>query len=499
MALAPRLRPLARALALAVALVVGLGAARGDELPAAVQRWMHAEQKLLSRDVNEQRISTPHDNKQRREFTPEAGQTFAVKSYWLPAASAHAFAGSGIEPGMERLMTRTRGGQRQVRLLVHPESEGFYRDFLRDSGAVRGEDFRAQATASSRTLLVWRDGGARDAFFAKLSLDAEIGGVTRTITHREIARSIGVSNVLTGDARALPDSFGFLPEVYGVMPRGMERGGMIIRAIPPEVRRGEVKLVPLFSLYAEPAGGGRPLLVDMIRKSGQDPRRFVEQRIIAPFARQWAELALEHGITSEPHAQNVLLELGRDGLPTGRFFHRDFGGFNVDFEHRRAVGRPVPRDLPVITGLREDYFVDKHVASLDHLEIYFGQGFVYNLDQKLPRWQKKGWLKRPARERLLGATSFMELLRRHTEKAFGEVSGARVTLRTLADLPAATHEARRGVLAGKAPPRGERAPAAGARPGWLARMKASLGGGRVRTAAPARTGARPTAQRPKRR
>ena len=352
---------------------------------------MHYEQQLMSRSVDTTKL-VALDNHQEQRYAPEAGKTFAVKSYWVDAGKTETFLGQGLSRDLQRLFTRTHKGREQVRLLVHPESEAFYKGFL--AGATRGADFSASATASSRTLLVWAKGKAARPFFAKVSLDRTIGGVVRTVPRGEIARSIGVNNTLQADRKGLPRSMGFLPEVIGVMPRGMERGGMIIRDIPRDVASGKTRLVPLFSLYAKRPGGKAPLLAQMIRDSGMSAEAFVRTKIIRPFARQWLKLAVDRGITMEPHAQNVLLEIRPNGQPTGRFFHRDFGGFNVDFAYRKQRALPAASKLPTVSTVKQDYFTDQHQKSLAGLDPYFVGGFLYNIDRQLPGWRKAGLLGR---------------------------------------------------------------------------------------------------------
>ncbi len=412
---------LALGLALSLAATAASAPARAQQqIPPALGEWMHNEQQLLSREVDERRLMRL-DNAQDRRFAPEEGRTFAIRSYWLDVDRTHFLTSAQLDPETRRLFVRDVGGRTQVRLLVHPESERFYRDVT--AHAERGDDFQATATASSRTLLVWQPGRERDAFFAKVSLDVEIGGVTRTIPQSEVARSIGTANVLATE-HDLPQGFDILPEVIGMIPRGMPRGGMIIRQIPRDIRAGERRFVPLFSLYARPRDGSAPMLAQMIRRSGQTPTDFVRGRIVEPFARMWTELAVRRGITSEPHAQNVLLEVGADGLPNGNFLMRDFGGFDVDFEYRDALGIERPTELPHIGTFEHDYHLDENVDRFTKLETFFVGGFLHNLDQNVPQWQRQGLVQGPR----LGAQPFSRMLAGSVESHLTRLAGRPVTV-----------------------------------------------------------------------
>ena len=420
MARAKRTPQLSALTALLVCLVPGAGL-RADTLPPPLKAWISCEQGRMSRAVDHSRLMAL-TNHQDQRFAPETGATFPIKSYWVNADKMRTFKGLGLAPELQSVMLRQHQGKRQVRLIVHPESEGLYANFLK--GAQPASSLMATATASSRTLLVWPRGKPAGAFFAKVSLDKEIGGVRRTISGGEVARSVGINNVLqlAGKRRELPSSFGFIPEVLSAIPRGMSEGGMVIRAIPKALMRGDVRYVPLFSLYAKPKNGGQPLLQEMVAKSGMPMKQFVRDKIIRPFAKQWLKLSVQQGIVPEPHAQNVLLELGRDGLPTGRFIHRDFGGFNVDFAHRKSTGKAMPSKMPTITTLKQDYKVDRYGTPGKqigrNLDSFFYGGFVYNLDSQVPKWRGAG-----VRE---GA--FKKMLTRELEQQFRAMTGKKVRL-----------------------------------------------------------------------
>lgn len=354
-----------------------------SQLPEPVRAWLYNEQVLLSRSVDTDRIYAVTENLQKKELAPEAARVFKLKTYWVDSDKLDSFEAKSIDPPIRELFVRKQAGRTQVRLVVHPESESFYASVTRD--ATPGEDLHASATASSRTVLAWKPGDAAHPFFAKLSLNAQIGGVVRTIPKGEVARSVGVTKILDGEKK-LPGSFTYLPEVFGVMPKGFERGGMIVRQIPADILSGERRYVPLFSLYADPPDGSKAMIEDMIAKSGESPETFVRTRIVRPFVEQWLDLLSHHGITTEPHGQNVLVEIGKDGLPTGKFLHRDFGGFNVDFDAREKLGLgPNKSQLPTLGDFDKEWHTTKSEETKENLETYFGGGVLFNLDKRFSR------------------------------------------------------------------------------------------------------------------
>src|SRR4051812_9543559 len=83
------------AIALLAAFVVARPAT-AQNLPAPLADWMHSEQQLLSRAVDESRIRRL-DNHQDRAYAPEEGRTFTVESYWVDADRAHVFTADGLD------------------------------------------------------------------------------------------------------------------------------------------------------------------------------------------------------------------------------------------------------------------------------------------------------------------------------------------------------------------------------------------------------------------
>lgn len=362
-------------------LVLGSAPAFADSL----DDWIDLEQTRINRTVDENKILAPDVQNQARRFRPESQTWFSLKAIWIPESELHAALDPAhFDPEVAKYFVREKNGQREYRLLIHPESENFYRDLLAKY-PVDYSTFRATSTASSRTVRVNAGGPRGPRFFAKLSLDVELGGVRRTVPRTEVARSVGTSIYLESLAEKIgPSPFVHIPEPFGISPKGWERGGMILRMVPAAVQENKTKLVPLFSLYA-PDRRGRTLLQDLAEQAGVPPAEFVKENILAPFYDGWVRWNLEGAVTMEAHAQNVLLEMDARGRPTGRFVHRDLGGFNIDMQSKQFTP---PENLPSFTNIANDYhqpFVGK--AREQSLCTYFDGGFLFNVDKELERIQ----------------------------------------------------------------------------------------------------------------
>ncbi|MCA9601426.1 MAG: hypothetical protein KC417_05355, partial [Myxococcales bacterium] len=99
----------------------------------------------------------------------------------------------------------------------------------------------------------------------------------------------------------------------------------------------------------------------------------------------------EHGLASEPHAQNVLVRIGDDGTLRPDFLHRDLGGFTPHLEKRAELGFHDDA-LPVFDKLDYDYFQDTAAERLDSLVPYFGRRFLISIQELLPEWRANGWV-----------------------------------------------------------------------------------------------------------
>ncbi|GIL17956.1 MAG: hypothetical protein BroJett040_17070 [Oligoflexia bacterium] len=363
----------------AVALFGSLSFAQPPVLPEGLRSLMSYEQQV-NRNIDETRVQALTNN-QNKKFAPESGKWFQVKSYWVEAETVFLFS---TQTSLSQAFTSDVGNKKYVLFLVHPESEDFYANFLRDQKP--GPLFHALATSSSRTVLVSPEGRPDVFFFAKLSLNKEIGGVVRTIPKGEIARSVGTTNVLISSKSYIGRDFDFLLETVGVMPKGMERGGFLIREIPQDVISGRSQLLPMFSLFTRQESTGKSPFELMIQKTKREPLEFIRDEILRPFAKLWLDVTVKNGIAIEAHGQNFLMEIS-DGLPTGKFVFRDFGGFNLDLHYRGKKGFP-SLELPALTNLAEDYHQKFHATAIrQSLFNYFEAGVLYGLADEAERFQ----------------------------------------------------------------------------------------------------------------
>ena len=375
------LRRLSRGFTLFVLLLAFLQTTQGaDPLPAALEEWMYYETTLNDKDAY-QAPSREH-SALKRQYRSQGGDWFEAKSYWIPESELNVATAEKLLPSeLQSHLMRTVQGQRQYRLFVHPESETFYLPLTSKhefAGTVQ-----VRATASGRTSLVRLGDNPPQYCFVKFSLDVKLGKSIRTISRAESVQSVGISKYISSRKKELSDTFQFIAEPLGVIPKGWARGGQIIRPVPSEILQNKTHLVPLFSLTA-PQPDGSTLFERMARKSGLDPYTFARERILRPFLKGWTEWAIDGGLSMAAHSQNVLIELNNEGNPTGRFFHRDMGGMNLDLESPGA--RRFAGSLPVFSTLASDYHQDFRIKAREtSIKTYFQNRFLYNIDKDVSR------------------------------------------------------------------------------------------------------------------
>lgn len=199
------------------------------------------------------------------------------------------------------------------------------------------------ASSSTRTLYVLDD---EVPHAIKVHFPFRISRYDRKMRDEVLEQAINISMELERGIRHLDDRFAFLREVIGVAhrnlqldsPRG-ENWGYLVRDMKPfPLVEDERNLIPGFSLYGKDFFHPEEtqLLFDLI--GDRDPQEFVLENIMFPIIRHWVECFLNFGYLLEPHGQNVLFEIGKDG-EIERIVHRDLA-LGIDMRRRREIHLP---------------------------------------------------------------------------------------------------------------------------------------------------------------
>lgn len=369
-----------------------------QQLSSALQSWLRLERHQLHRpDIF---FDTARDPCFDARYLPQNSRPFSLPCYRVPRRDL--FVVTRGDSDEQFSLGVAASNRDEILFPIHPTALDRYRGFLSDVGA-RDASLEARLwavpTSSIRTLLVWPDGQADRARFVKTSLLARIVG-ERPVSRMRVARAIGFARIIEAASDTLPGNLHFIAETGGFSPRQGLDAGAIVRPVPQEILSGEARVAPLFSLI----GGDEehvPLLLRMLQKTTKQPLQFVDDILCASFASLWVEMALRHGVILEAHAQDLLLGLSADGMPSGHWYYRDFEGLQVDWRLRRACGHPPPDDLPHAWAWRETYdtlghrYCDfvwyKWRTSLQH----YLHHVLNEIEISLRRWHQRGLIGGP--------------------------------------------------------------------------------------------------------
>jgi len=229
---------------------------------------------------------------------------------------------------------------------------------------------KAMPTASTRTVLA-------EDYFIKLHFPARISRFNRRLRASSVEHSVLVSKDLEETTNA-PESFAFLPESIGLIsPEG--HGCLIREKTPRPLVDEERYIVPFFSLYSkDPNTNDDPLLVQMIKRSNEQPLDYFVNKIVQPFLEVWTFFARERGILLENHCQNTLLEVNKNYEPA-RIVCRDFQSNMIDTKNRAANNLHIPFKKHLIGGENDPFPVEQEYSIVyDHLVASYGFPYFTN-------------------------------------------------------------------------------------------------------------------------
>ena len=237
-----------------------------------------------------------------------------------------------------------------IKFFVHPDMVDVHR-VIPARSIISPENFNgsvtAAPTASTRTMLVNADGLPQ--FMIKTDLEKVISRFVRELDKTRVQYSLEISNSLQEAAidPSCPPSVGFLPETAGAyleFDDGHSIGYLVRELNPRPATETKETLIPFFALFSpNKANPSSDLLIFQLienikrKKQISDPSEALFQYIFKPCLESWAYLAYDCGLLPERHAQNGLVAIDSDGIPT-RIIDRDFQGFNVDVSTRKSRG-----------------------------------------------------------------------------------------------------------------------------------------------------------------
>jgi hypothetical protein len=347
-----------------LAVCIGSSALGGATIPAGrlspgqsyFSELVYAEQFLNDRVENTREFESIRDvNSLPYLYRPESQVAFTIPVFLVPAESVVVLSTKKIS---DEYYKDPRTGM--IRFFVHPQSTKAFAAFTRVGLSEVG--WRATPTSSYRAVWAWNTQNQETTkiYGLKLSLDAEIGNISRMLSRAQIERATIASMALqlTPPQSLARQGIFFIDEPVSVYFKEFQFGYTIREY--PKLPVGS-SLVPLFSLYSKKMGTSH--LQNLIDASGLSAKEFVSQNLIEPLVRQTFFLAFTEGFIGAPHEQNVLAEV-RNGQLTGRFYYRDLGSYHINTGLRALAGKST--DFIPKTFLPENLRSDKNnlIASI---------------------------------------------------------------------------------------------------------------------------------------
>lgn len=346
-----------------------------QDLSRAERKQLEFDQKRNPKLVDETVIAAPNNDHLPWHYRPEAGGSFPLRTVWLPAGELNVAQDDlQLPAALRKKLIRQKDGKTFYAFFVHPMSEERFSPLIEKYESTW--EYVATPSSSNRTLLVRAEDGP-EKFYVKTSLVAHIAGIERTVPLKEVSRSVGHSVILDSLSGSEPALL-HLPEPLAIIPKGVERGGQVVRLLRPSVPAKE--FVSLFSFYD--TSGGQDLTGDLARKLGISRYEFLQSRIAGPLLELMKNLRDRHRVVHEAHAQNVLVEVGKDGMPTGRFVLKDLAGVSAHLEDYPQLHKR----LPYFGDRAAEYYQQNLVQEFKNsFEIYYKSGFLYGADQYLKK------------------------------------------------------------------------------------------------------------------
>lgn len=319
-----------------------------ENISKGVSEFLSEEQNLHNKDLwGKHAFTSGTDPK----YVPEKNPKFPLAYYLIPESDAKLLYSSSLDIKVADQLYLLVSGIKYYKFFIHPESENHY-TFLKNAYRYIGPietEFMASPTSSYRSLVVWNQNTKRTPFIVRVSLSKTAAdSIDRIVSQNEVERSIanqraferiGLDKLNQMNIKLFPEPAGlFFNRKMGGSSE--ELGGQLIKEIPEEIINGKNKWLS-FSALMSPNHQPRPLIMNVIKKSGLKSHEFFEEYMIKSYLTMFENLSLKNGINFEPHSQNLVFETTIDFKPTGKWVLRDFGGAWTDPVAMAGNGGPL--------------------------------------------------------------------------------------------------------------------------------------------------------------
>lgn len=277
-------------------------------------------------------------------YMPSNQKKFPLPYFIVPASEDKIIFKSNEEDFFNENLFLEYKSRKCYRFFVHPTTKKLFLDWINKKYDFVDEDkseYIALTLSSFRSLSV-TNVKTKEMFIIKLSLLNNVANGARHIDWNSAVGQYEASQMTVHSAKNLENlrffedigAFGltgeralYLSERFDVRigSRKIQTFGNVIRKLPSDffIETTDRTVCSLASYTSLLRQEGSYISLSY-KNSGLSPLDFLDSKIFSPIFELLVNLMKNQGIVLEPHCQNMIIELGKTLLPTGKLYYRDF-------------------------------------------------------------------------------------------------------------------------------------------------------------------------------
>lgn len=278
-----------------------------------------------------------------KEYLPESQCFFRLPYFIVPIDVGKNTFKIRETDFFERNLFLNHNGKKCYSFFVHPCTQSLFKEWI-DGGYdfvdCGDSEFEATPLSSFRSLFV-KHIKTDDSFIVKLSVFDNVANGARHIDWNSASGQYEASQIVKKVSSKIENieffedigAFGidsdraiFLSDRFDVRigSRRIYAFGNVIRKIPVSMYNDDENIVCSVAAFTSLMRKEGSYISCALKNSGLIVKDFLDIKVFSPLFRLFLNLFEEYGIVLEPHCQNVILELDKKNIPTGKIYYRDF-------------------------------------------------------------------------------------------------------------------------------------------------------------------------------
>jgi hypothetical protein len=319
-----------------------------------IWEWLEWETKFHNHDLYfEDRGRTFKSINIDKDYLPESERYWPIPYVVVPRRGNESLimCPEELSPQVHSIVY-TESSAKHYRFFIHPFGQEKVRQLIPNSWAyvdAERSEFMARPTSSLRSLVIWRKSGDGDPIMVKVSVFTVAHSQARFVDWDAAAFQLSrrrwlkliEGKTLASVGMNLLDEIAFFglrldrPMIFDASTMGPGQKNCVhilanvFREFSPDILSGKTKLLSCTS-YMSPVRKPASFIETIAAATGTPVLESLERTLISPAMHALEAIANNHGLTLEPHPQNLLIELDANTLPTGKLRFRDYGAVWLD-------------------------------------------------------------------------------------------------------------------------------------------------------------------------